>query len=1812
MSDPHDWLASLRSAYTSDASSDGVRVLAELDRLGLASQSAAQVPLIDLTTTTSSSLDNDPEPSLLDASVYQTTPSSFKESLGGVKQADKGGALAWMRSVLVDDQLEPNVIQLLNESSSGSQSVDELANKLLDLLGFDHVQNVGKIANSRDEILKELQDESTAATKVLASDKTAVQGQSVHDRILGQEPHVHRDHTPQAQVTFQTADDKAEAKRARKLQQKLGSKAHRAATNTRDGHVDLEEWERIRAQQLMRGPGEMFDDRPIIGEQEKLPNVYLAPGSTGSQLALGGQRLALPVGTIREEQTHYEEITIPAPKAVPFRFDEALVPISSMDAWGKRTFHAYESLNRLQSIVYPVAYGSNENMLVCAPTGAGKTDVALLTILRCLSTLVSKPLKGSEKPQLPPASQFKIIYVAPLKALAAEITAKFAKRLGWAGVKVRELTGDMKMTRKEIDETGVIITTPEKWDVVTRRGSSDSEVADKVKLLIIDEVHLLHEDRGAVIESIVARTLRQVEATQNLIRIVGLSATLPNYVDVADFLRVNRYQGLFYFDASFRPVPLEQHFIGVKGKPGSAVSRGNLDQAAFDKVAELLRAGHQVMVFVHARKETVKTAQMLREKAQEEGILDLLDPSGEDAFGNFKADLWASRNREMKELAIQGFGIHHAGMLRSDRNITERMFEANVTKVLCCTATLAWGVNLPAYAVVIKGTTVYDSGKGSFVDLGILDVLQIFGRAGRPQYESQGVGYICTTYDKIDHYVSAITQQHAIESKFVEGLVDSLNAEVSLGTVTTMDEGVRWLGYSYLFVRMRKNPLVYGMVVDDVLQDPLLGSKRMALMNNSVKRLLETQMVKYDADLGTLEPTDLGRIAAKYYIKNGSIEVFNAQMRPSMSEADVLKLISASTEFAQILVRDTELQELKDLMETVAPCQVQDGTKTTAGKVNVLLQAYISRAYIDDFALVSDSAYVAQNAGRIVRALLEIAMAKRWAQTAFVLISMSKAIEKRIWSFKHPLDQFDLPDDVVYNVERWADDVPIEEIAAMSPADFGALIHLNERLGERAINAAKQMPYVDLTHSLQPVAHDLLRVRLSVHPQFQWSDKRHGPVEAFWLWIEDEQGQEILQSTRIIVRQTTTVVNHQFVVVLTSVPQSLTARVVSDVWLGAEYEFAIELGHVVMPQAPPPHLPLHDLPLLTFREIFAQHPRVLNAYTSQRAALTLDGVQTQTFHSVFHTANNVLLCAAGAQSRGVMLEFAIWRAFLQKPDARVLLVVPRKALATQASIRLRHIMSSTVNAPVVCIASSKDLQNVPDSSSAILVASASAIARAVAENAGVFGQLELLAAHDLHALDAAYELAISRLRWTYSSLRVVGTSAPMADATALAEWLGAPEHATYSFSPSTRASAVTTSFQAFTTPHSVSLLKNMIKPAYMAMRETTGTAICFVPSRAQSRYTARDLVTQSGADLESTFVGESIETVQQYAAMLEDAELSEALVHGIAVYHEGLASHQQRIALEMFNSGLVRILVTSREACWTLPLQASLVIVMSAQYAARTDDMKSNSEREITDYALTDLVQMQSLAVSPKSDSTAHFLVLCQQHQAELFGRFLNQGLPLESDLPSSALLLQTVLKVLNTRKVTTRQDLVEMLSWTFVARRLAYNPSFYVGETGAVDDVQDVMHQLSRLTDRTLEQLESRCCVLLSGNSPDFELSEIGRLIGSSSGKSSIRRLEQLEALQAVEVSKLVQSYVSKSRANAKVNGTLKNAEAIKTFYQRLPRSIKQVVDSVVTDPTEHVADDLKYRQTVLLAAFCGGRVPRDSSLEQEQAGLVKALLEL
>ena len=119
----------------------------------------------------------------------------------------------------------------------------------------------------------------------------------------------------------------------------------------------------------------------------------------------------------------------------------------------------------------------------------------------------------------------------------------------------------------------------------------------------------------------------------------------------------------------------------------------------------------------------------------------------------------AVNDRELKDLLPYGFGIHHAGMTRSDRTSVEDLFSSGDIQVLVCTATLAWGVNLPAHTVIIKGTQVYSPEKGSWVELSPQDVLQMLGRAGRPQYDTYGEGIIITTQTEMQYYLSLLNQQ---------------------------------------------------------------------------------------------------------------------------------------------------------------------------------------------------------------------------------------------------------------------------------------------------------------------------------------------------------------------------------------------------------------------------------------------------------------------------------------------------------------------------------------------------------------------------------------------------------------------------------------------------------------------------------------------------------------------------------------------------------------------------------------------------------------------------------------------------------------------------------------------------------------------------------------------------------------------------------------------------------------------------------------------------------------------------------------------
>jgi activating signal cointegrator complex subunit 3 len=149
-------------------------------------------------------------------------------------------------------------------------------------------------------------------------------------------------------------------------------------------------------------------------------------------------------------------------------------------------------------------------------------------------------------------------------------------------------------------------------------------------------------------------------------------------------------------------------------------------------------------------------------------------------------------------------------MVRSDRDIVERMFKNGEVKMLVATATLAWGVNLPAYAVIIKGTDIYDPNQTDSRDISILDVQQMFGRAGRPQYDISGEATLMTDHSKVNYYIGALTNSSAIDSRFLKFIKESLNAEIVSGTVTSEDEAFDWLKYTFLAVRLKRCPEVYG------------------------------------------------------------------------------------------------------------------------------------------------------------------------------------------------------------------------------------------------------------------------------------------------------------------------------------------------------------------------------------------------------------------------------------------------------------------------------------------------------------------------------------------------------------------------------------------------------------------------------------------------------------------------------------------------------------------------------------------------------------------------------------------------------------------------------------------------------------------------------------------------------------------------------------------------------------------------------------------------------------------------------------------
>lgn len=243
------------------------------------------------------------------------------------------------------------------------------------------------------------------------------------------------------------------------------------------------------------------------------------------------------------------------------------------------------------------------------------------------------------------------------------------------------------------------------------------------------------------------------------------------------------------------------------------------------------------------------------------------------------------------ECVASGIAFHHAGLSNEDRYVIETMFKEGHIKVLCATSTLAAGVNLPAHLVIIKSTFQY--GPNGYEEYGELDIIQMMGRAGRPQFDTYGTAVILTTDSMKSHYENFINGSTAIESRcsfngYVSfdisrlhtNLIEHLNAEIVLGIINDKNSAFQWIESTFFYVRVQKNPAKYNVNISatnvvEYIQD---------LVRKIINTLSEIGVLTINEE-GKIYPNGFGSIMNKNSIQYETFRLFmNFKKSPHLSE----------------------------------------------------------------------------------------------------------------------------------------------------------------------------------------------------------------------------------------------------------------------------------------------------------------------------------------------------------------------------------------------------------------------------------------------------------------------------------------------------------------------------------------------------------------------------------------------------------------------------------------------------------------------------------------------------------------------------------------------------------------------------------------------------------------------------------------------------------------------------------------------------------------------------------------------------------------
>ena len=545
-----------------------------------------------------------------------------------------------------------------------------------------------------------------------------------------------------------------------------------------------------------------------------------------------------PTRSFKSVETTKRPATLALTHAPPIANGIQLLPTQELPDRFRQVF-PFDLFNAVQSKCFKSVYNTSDNLVVAAPTGSGKTVIMELAICQLVETH--------------DIGQFKIVYQAPTKSLCAERVRDWEKKFSMLNLKCAELTGDTEAAEmRKVGNASIIVTTPEKWDSITRKWKDYIKLLQMVKLFLIDEVHILKDSRGATLEAVVSR-MKSIGAQ---VRFVSLSATVPNSQDIAVWLGRDHANGHLpahreVFGEEFRPVKLQKHVYGFEG---------NANGFAFDTMLEskmlVLVAKHThkkpIMVFCFTRRSCESTAAKLAQWWAASAESERAWPRPSQKIKVI--------SKELMPLVANGVAFHHAGLDVQDRTVIENAFLTSQLNVICCTSTLAVGVNLPCHFVIIKGTMCYtDTGLTEYSDL---EIMQMLGRAGRPQFDDSAVAVIMTRNENVDRYKKMISGQETLESTLHLNLIEHLNSEIGLGTISDVCSAKRWLEGTFLSVRMRQNPAYYKLISDNGSRD--VNERLQRVCETSVKLLQETKLITNDEQFRC---TEYGRAMVRYMVQ---------------------------------------------------------------------------------------------------------------------------------------------------------------------------------------------------------------------------------------------------------------------------------------------------------------------------------------------------------------------------------------------------------------------------------------------------------------------------------------------------------------------------------------------------------------------------------------------------------------------------------------------------------------------------------------------------------------------------------------------------------------------------------------------------------------------------------------------------------------------------------------------------------------------------------------------------------------------------------